>query len=136
MIEEPLEAKHYRDAQRLALTRLRDLEVALQQRLRTPLKYRMVSQAQAAPAERAYFLWNRAGAISPQPAFDAAKLVFGEVTPETLAKSRYGSGMIVSMRRGQGEILTAASCEWVMGLKRGCFYTEQITRNILNRFTL
>lgn len=72
MIEEPLEAKHYRDAQRLALIRLRDLEGALQHRLSKPLKYRMVSQAQAAPAERAYFLSNKAGAILPQPAFDAA----------------------------------------------------------------
>ena len=29
-------------------------------------------------------------------------MVFGEVTPETLTKSRYGSGMMVSMRRGTG----------------------------------
>jgi len=72
MIEEPSEAKGYRDAQHLALTSLRDLEVALQRRLDTPLKYRMVSQLQAAPVEKAYFLWNKAGATLPQPVFDAA----------------------------------------------------------------
>lgn len=72
MIEEPSETKDYRNAQHLALTSLRDLEVALQRRLDTPLKYRMVSQAQAAAAEKAYLLWNKAGAILPQPAFDAA----------------------------------------------------------------
>jgi hypothetical protein len=63
-----------------------------------------------------------------------ADMVFGEVTPETLAKSKYGAGMIVSMRRGRGEVLTAATCEWVMGLKRGCAHTQQITRNVLDRF--
>lgn len=72
MIDEPSEAKTYREAQHLALRCLHDLQVALQRRLDTPLKYRMVSQAQAAPVERAYFLWNKAGATLPQPAFDAA----------------------------------------------------------------
>jgi hypothetical protein len=42
--------------------------------------------------------------------------------------------MIVSMTRGQGEVFTAGSCEWVMGLARGDFSTEQVTRNVLNRF--
>ena len=32
-------------------------------------------------------------------------------------------------------MVTAASCEWVMGLKRNCAYTQRITRNILDRFT-
>ena len=60
---------------------------------------------------------------------------YGEVTDETLRKTAYGSGMMVAMRRGRGEVVTAATCEWVMGLRRGCFYTQQITRNILDAFT-
>ncbi|WP_255468897.1 N,N-dimethylformamidase beta subunit family domain-containing protein [Reyranella sp. CPCC 100927] len=46
----------------------------------------------------------------------------------------YGSGMIVAMPRGRGEVFTAGSCEWVMGLARGDFCTQQITRNVLDRF--
>jgi hypothetical protein len=41
----------------------------------------------------------------------------------------------VHMTRGKGEVLTAATCEWVMGLKRGDRFTQQITRNVLDRFT-
>jgi len=47
---------------------------------------------------------------------------------------RYGSGMVVSMTRGKGEVFTAGSCEWIMGLARGDFCTQKITRNVLDRF--
>lgn len=63
------------------------------------------------------------------------RCVEGEVSPESLAAYRYGSGMMVHMVRGRGEVLTAATCEWVMGLKRGDPFTRRITRNILDRFT-
>lgn len=63
------------------------------------------------------------------------KIMTGEVTPENVAKYRYGAGMLVHMRRGKGEVVTGASCEWVMGLARNDFFTQQITRNVLNRFT-
>ncbi|WP_137392169.1 N,N-dimethylformamidase beta subunit family domain-containing protein [Rhodoligotrophos defluvii] len=63
-----------------------------------------------------------------------AEMVYGEVSPETMAKSRYGAGMMVHMPRGKGEVLTAATCEWVMGLARNEPFTQQITRNVLNRF--
>jgi hypothetical protein len=43
--------------------------------------------------------------------------------------------MVVGMKRGKGEVLTAGSCEWIMGLTRGDPFTEQITRNALDRFT-
>lgn len=39
------------------------------------------------------------------------------------------------MTRGRDEALTAATCEWVMGLKRGDLFTQRITRNVLHRFT-
>jgi len=63
-----------------------------------------------------------------------AEMVYGDLSDESLARSRYGSGMIVHMRRGAGEVVTAATCEWVMGLARGDFYTQQITRTVLRRF--
>lgn len=47
---------------------------------------------------------------------------------------RYGSGMMVHMPKGAGEVLTAGSCEWVMGLARNDPFTRTITRNVLERF--
>ena len=48
---------------------------------------------------------------------------------------QYGSGMVVSMNRGKGEVFTAGSCEWIMGLTRRDPFTETITRNALERFS-
>jgi len=62
------------------------------------------------------------------------KIMTGNTDPASIAKFRYGSGMLVHMMRGKGEVVTAATCEWVMGLKRNCPFTTQITRNILDRF--
>ena len=64
-----------------------------------------------------------------------AQMVHGDQSDESLDKSRYGSGMVVHMPRGKGQVVTAGSCEWVMGLKRGDFFTCRITRNVLDRFT-
>lgn len=64
-----------------------------------------------------------------------AQARFGDQSPESLEKSRYGSGMVVHMTRGRGDVVTAGSCEWIMGLKRNDFFTCQITRNVLARFT-
>ena len=62
-----------------------------------------------------------------------AQGVYGEVTPETLEKVQYGSGMVVEYRRGKGSVVNTGSCAWVQGLKKRDFFTEQVTRNILNR---
>jgi hypothetical protein len=64
-----------------------------------------------------------------------AEALEGTVTPETLRKHRHGSGMVVHMSKGRGEVFTAGSCEWVMGLKRRDSVTERITRNVLQRYT-
>jgi hypothetical protein len=39
------------------------------------------------------------------------------------------------MPKGAGEVLTAGSCEWVMGLARNEPFTRRITRNVLERFS-
>ncbi len=61
--------------------------------------------------------------------------LYGDDSPESLAKTRHGSGMLVHMPKGQGEVVTAGTCEWLMGLKRNDFFTCRITRNVLDRFT-
>lgn len=58
----------------------------------------------------------------------------GDSSPASIERHRYGSGMIVSMTQGHGEVFTAGSCEWIMGLTRGCHYTQGVTRNVLDRF--
>ncbi|OWT80424.1 MULTISPECIES: N,N-dimethylformamidase beta subunit family domain-containing protein [unclassified Achromobacter] len=58
----------------------------------------------------------------------------GDDSPEAIERYKYGCGVIVSFTRGKGEVFTAGSCEWIMGLTRNCAYTQGITRNVLNRF--
>ncbi|MGB3244611.1 MAG: hypothetical protein WBB25_08760, partial [Sulfitobacter sp.] len=55
---------------------------------------------------------------------------------EAEARKRYqhGSGMVVSMPLGKGEVVTGGSCEWIMGLTRRDPFTMTITRNVLKRF--
>ena len=63
-----------------------------------------------------------------------AHILYGEVTPRTVALAGRGSGMIVSFTRGQGEVFHAGSVEWVAGLLRRDAQVERVTRNVLNRF--
>jgi len=58
--------------------------------------------------------------------------------PPEVARARYrhGSGMVVAMEKGRGQVITAGSCEWVMGLRKRDPFTEAITRNVLMRMTV
>ena len=57
---------------------------------------------------------------------------YGEITPETLDKVARGCGVIAEYHRGRGRVLSAASCEWVNGLRLRDPEVEQVTRNILD----
>lgn len=61
---------------------------------------------------------------------------FGDTSPETLRRAGSGVGMMAHFAKGQGEVFNAGSCEWVVGLQHGDFYTAQVTRNVLDRFLL
>ena len=63
-----------------------------------------------------------------------AQGLYGEVTPETLDRVSRGAGMIAHYRRGEGEVLNAASCNWVAGLIAGDPLVERVTKNVLDRF--
>lgn len=60
---------------------------------------------------------------------------YGEVNPETRAAASRANGMMITFQRGPGTVFHAGSCEWVAGLKYRDYYTETITRNVLDRFT-
>ena len=63
----------------------------------------------------------------------AAELLYGKATPETIEKTRRGSGMIATMTKGKGEVFNAGTCEWVNGLIERDPQVGQVTRNVLNR---
>lgn len=73
--------------------------------------------------------------MGDNPARGLARRQLGNENPESIEHHMYGSGMLVHMERGLGEVVTAGTCEWIMGLKRNDFFTTKITRNVLERFT-
>lgn len=64
----------------------------------------------------------------------AAAVLDGSDEPKAIERRARGNGMMVSFARGRGEVFCAATCEWVRGLIERDFYTERITRNVLDRF--
>lgn len=75
-----------------------------------------------------------AGGIGDADLIFAAEAIHGEATPETLAKRRYGSGMIVYFERGEGAVFTAGTCDWVVGLCDGAKDVSIVTQTVLDRF--
>ncbi|MDR8730109.1 N,N-dimethylformamidase beta subunit family domain-containing protein [Burkholderia pseudomultivorans] len=65
----------------------------------------------------------------------SAQAMYGDTSPESVRKVQYGSGMLVYMPRGKGEVVCGATCDWVMGLARNDYFTTRITLNVLKRFT-
>lgn len=59
--------------------------------------------------------------------------MYGETIPDYL-DTEYGAGMIAVYHQGAGIVFNAASCEWVSGLIHNDFFTEKITKNVLDRF--
>ena len=63
-----------------------------------------------------------------------ASVLEGSESPEAIEKHSRGCGMMVSFEKGKGEVFCAGTCEWIRGLIENDFYTDRITRNVLNRF--
>lgn len=63
-----------------------------------------------------------------------AEALVGCATPDNQEQLKRGAGMMVVYQRGQGMVFNAGSCEWVAGLISKDFWTERITRNVLDRF--
>ncbi|MFJ4375317.1 N,N-dimethylformamidase beta subunit family domain-containing protein [Pseudomonas japonica] len=71
------------------------------------------------------------------PAWEVGELIeaaYDNDPPDYMKGKRYGSGMVACMRKGQGTVFNAGTCEWVNGLIHRDTFTETITRNVLNRF--
>lgn len=50
-------------------------------------------------------------------------------------RSKYGSAMIVTMTHGRGMVFDAGTSSWINCLEGHDFFTEQITRNVLNKLS-
>jgi len=79
-------------------------------------------------------VWGETLYIGTADAAFKAQSLFGEVTRDSLDRSKRGNGVMISWKRGQGEVFNAATCEWVAGLLRGDPQVEQVTCNVLDRF--
>ena len=84
--------------------------------------------------EADHAVWGETLYIGDADAVFKARQLYGDVNPTTLAASARGNGAIVHWHRGDGEVFTAATCEWVMGLARGDRQVETVTRTVLDRF--
>lgn len=60
-------------------------------------------------------------------------LMFGDDIPDRFTDEFYGSGMVAFFERGEGSVFNAGSTEWVNGLRLNDPFTQQVTRNVLNR---
>ncbi len=63
-----------------------------------------------------------------------AEMLYYEATEETIDLVKRGSGMMVTMTKGQGEVFHAGTTNWVAGLIDRDPYVERITRNVLDRY--
>ncbi len=62
-----------------------------------------------------------------------ARFRYGSSSAEHLSSARRGSGMIVSFRKGKGEVFHAGASEWVNGLRLSEPFTKAITRTVIWR---
>ncbi len=79
-------------------------------------------------------IWGETVYIGEDDAKFKAKAQLGTISAETLDRSSRGNGVILFWWRGKGEVFTAGTCEWFMGLICKDQQVERITRNALNRF--
>jgi len=89
----------------------------------------------ASNLEADHGVWGEEAYIGDNEVAWKAMAIYGDTSPHSLARATRGSGMMIHWKKGDGEIFTAATCEWVMGLARRDRQIEQITRNVLDRFT-
>jgi hypothetical protein len=79
-------------------------------------------------------IWGETSYIGDSDAAFRAQVIHGEVTTETLELASRGNGAIVHWHKGDGEVFTAGTCEWVIGLVRADDHVVRITRKVLDRF--
>lgn len=63
-----------------------------------------------------------------------ASVLMGRKDHAAIEATKRGCGMIVSFRKGHGEVFHAGTCDWIMGLTRRDEMVIQVTRNVIDRY--
>ena len=71
--------------------------------------------------------------VGDSAAVRMAEYRYGDSSEGRIAAARRGSGMIVSFKKGAGEVFHAGASEWVNGLRLREPFTETITRTVIRR---
>jgi hypothetical protein len=100
----------------------------------------------AIPAGLEILAMNVASPVETNHGHPSSRLFVGDTAVEGYAQRRYGStaadrieaarrgsGMIVSFKKGAGEVFHAGASEWVNGLRLQEAFTEAITRTVVRR---
>ena len=72
--------------------------------------------------------------VGDEDARFVAETLYGDASPDNLAKVDRGTGMVVHFRKGKGQVFHAACTEWVAGLIRKDPAVIRVTKNVLDRF--
>ncbi len=94
----------------------------------------IIGQGLGTNEEADHGVWGKQLYIGGSDCAWKARALFGAETSETMERAARGNGVMIHWRRGQGEVFTAATCEWVMRLTRRDPQVERVTRKVLERF--
>lgn len=72
--------------------------------------------------------------IPPEKLDVCAQIVFGDASERSQRRLLRGHAVMVTFKRGRGEVFNAGTTEWVYGLKANNSFVDRITRNVLQRF--
>ena len=112
-------------------TRLADEAIALAEAVHYTLG---LGTAKRVRADIMWKLGHTDGALAyAQSALDLLKQT-GSWPKDANLRSKYGASVIAVMPKGSGEVFNAGTTSWVNGLRDGDFFTQQITRNVLNGY--
>jgi hypothetical protein len=64
----------------------------------------------------------------------AAEIVYGEATEETMKRMLHGHAVMAAFSRGAGQVFNSGTTEWAHALGAHDPHVEQITLNVLRRF--
>ncbi len=100
-----------------------------------PRDYQILALGLAATLEEGPTILPGQSFLGTEDAEYAALILTGRADAAGIEQTKRGCGAIVHFRQGRGEVFHAGTCDWVAGLARADAMVEQVTRNVLHRFT-
>jgi hypothetical protein len=72
--------------------------------------------------------------LPPEDFGAAARVVYGDDSPQSIRKLLRGHAVMASFKRGAGEVFNVGTTEWAHALRAGEPFIGKITMNVLRRF--